>query len=456
MKIRSHRFWLINLLLAALWGQVALAAGETPGERKVVETIRTDLGRELTLRALTAHESEPGVYRVDLEADVTGYGEKPREQIRGLVRDLVVHSLAGLGYELHPDSRLKFMQGTAEVGEVRGERPLTVVLFMPESKAPRTVRLSPSAVRDLGKNEMNMAGDEIAAALGVDARSAEILVNTRQVYLRWRRLQASPAERSRRGLPAVVYARWWGRPPPPASEVVRDVKKVDPFAPWWAAVQLWHADMDARVGSGATVGARAKTSANGRLVPDVQIGAGHFWGGFQKFSHRGNLSAPFTFAGAAFPAGSTVTLDLERYQLGGRKSITHHGRNHAEAMAGVDVFVPSGRVASAAAVGRLEGVAYGPIVGLAGNLKLAKHLDLAAGMRLPLAVLGRSEITGFEGEAAIAYRLPGGFEGRGSQLAIGYRLTDLAIRRGDGNTAANAGAIDPSYGGFFLDFRAEF
>lgn len=431
-------------------------AATSSNDPKVAAAIRRDLGPELKLTALEAERTAAGVYRVNLTSDLTGYPEASRRQIRGLVRKLVIQSLAGMGYELDPNSRLQFRGGPTEVAEVRGERPLTVVLFMPETQQPRTLRLSPAAVHALRKEDLSVAGSELAAALGVSDQTTEILVNTRQVYLRWRGLQRATPKGDETDGAMVVYARWWGEPPaalPPPRTVV---EVVDPFKPWWASVQFWQSEMDARLSSGATIAGTARAVSKRAISPELQVGAGDFWFTFQNLSHQATAVEAFDFAGVpgGFPAGTAVSFDMPRLQLAGKRQVYSHGEDRLDAVAGMDLFYPELRLDAPLLVGRLQGFATGPIVGVQGSKRLSRHLDVGGALKFALAYFGQSEVGGVEFETGLAYTFPGGFEGHPAQLSLGWRLQDFEVRKGEGNDPGQrAGAIDPSYSGIFLDLR---
>ncbi|MBI2943683.1 MAG: hypothetical protein HYY25_05740 [Candidatus Wallbacteria bacterium] len=443
----------LNLLLLASPRVLLAAEDETPADRKVKATLVADLGPDLRIKRLEVRQRAAGVYHVDMDVSLAGYADATRRKIRGLVRSIAEQSLGGLGYELDPDSRFKFYEGPDQVAEVRGERPITVVMFMPGSTQPRTLRLSPAAVRALGRGDLTPAGTEIADLLGVPESSTEILVNTRQVYLRWRTAAKESGEGATAGAPTVVYARWWGKPPapPPATDTHRE--KRNPFKPWWLGAQFWHAQADAAVSSGATGAGRARTSTNGRLAPEVVVGAGDAWFAYQKMEHTGTLDAAFVFAGAPFAAGATLDFELERLELAAKHRWYEHGENRIEAMGGLQMYLPRARISTPTRIGILDGYAAGPVLGVLGKMRCSRRIDLAGGLKLPLAVLGKSEVTGWEGEAAAVYKFPNGFEGKEAQLSLGYRLLELEVLRGDGNQSARAGAVEPDYGGFFLDFR---
>jgi hypothetical protein len=81
---------------------------------------------------------------------------------------------------------------------------------------------------------------------------------------------------------------------------------------------------------------------------------------------------------------------------------------------------------------------------------------LTGALKMQLAYGGDSSVTGPELDLALAYRMPGGFEGRPSRLSLGWRSTDLEVRRGNGNESATAGAVDPDYSGVYLDWTTSF
>ncbi len=461
--MRKLGLWLIiNLLLVVWQGHAASpAVEETPGERKVRAAIRADLGPELAVKRIEVRERPKGVYRVDLEADIRGYPEPSRKQIRALVKQLVGQTLSGLGFELDPDSRMTFIGSAAEVSEVRGERPLTVVLFMPESAQPRTVRLSPRSVRAMGKNDLGPAGTDLAAALGVSDKSMEILVNTRQVYLRWRNLVRAAAENSSADGPIVVYARWWGNPPPPMVPPRFAKERKELLKPWWVEVRAWQVEMDARVSSGATGAAAARARTNGRFAPEILVGAGDFWLSYLSFSHDSHADRAFAFASNTpnFPAASSISFELQRFELAMRHVWYQHDENRLYAMTGLQLYLPEARIDSGTVpqtLGKLTGTAFGPVIGLMGDLRLSKHMALTGAVKLQLAYGGNASVAGPEFDLALAYRMPGGFEGRPSRLSLGWRGTDLEVRRGDGNESPRAGAVDPTYSGVYLDWTTSF